>query len=152
MIAYDEIGLSIFRNFLTVIFVATRKHIIWISIIGRRDRDRNCKKKNVGIACWYSMYKLYTLLTIVIWFHTVVHTLKYVLNKKYSSHTCMHTRVQWFFKLTMLHVVLDWQEISKTILEQAFFFIFWRFYLFSVFVLINFEIGPSERWKFFFLK
>jgi hypothetical protein len=45
----------------------------------------------------------------------------------------------------MLHVVLDWQEISKTILEQAFFFIFGRFYLFSVFVLINFEIGPSER-------
>jgi hypothetical protein len=54
-------------------------------------------------------------------------------------------RVQSFFKLTMLHVVLDRQEISKTILEKAFFFIFWRFYLFSVFVLLNFKIGPSER-------
>jgi hypothetical protein len=49
----------------------------------------------------------------------------------------------------MLHVVLDWQEISKTILEKAFFFIFWRFYLFSVFVLINFKIGPSESENFF---
>jgi hypothetical protein len=45
----------------------------------------------------------------------------------------------------MLQVVLDRQEISKTILEKAFFFIFWRFYLFSVFVLLNFKIGPSER-------
>ncbi len=49
----------------------------------------------------------------------------------------------------MLHVVLDRQEKSKTILEKAFFFIFWRFYLFSDFVLLNFKIGPSERWKFF---
>ncbi len=57
--------------------------------------------------------------------------------------------VQWFFKLTMLHVVLDRQEISKTILEKAFFFIVWCFCLFSVFVWKNFEIDPSERWKFF---
>ncbi len=61
-------------------------------------------------------------------------------------------RVQWFFKFTMLHVVLDRQKISKTVLEKAFFFILWCFYLFSTFVLINFKIGPSERWKFFFLK
>jgi hypothetical protein len=32
--------------------------------------------------------------------------------------------------LTMLHVVLDRQNISKTILEKAFFFILWCFYLF----------------------
>jgi hypothetical protein len=41
----------------------------------------------------------------------------------------------------MLHVVLDQQEISKTILEKAFI---WHFYLLSVFVLKNFKIGPSE--------
>ncbi len=62
------------------------------------------------------------------------------------------SRVQWFFKLTMLHVVLDRQNISKTILEKAFFFVLWCFYLFSIFVLINFKIGFSERWKFDFLK
>jgi hypothetical protein len=64
----------------------------------------------------------------------------------------IYSKVQWFFKLTMLHVVLDRQKISKTILEKAFFFILWCFYLFSIFVLINFKIGSSERWKFFFLK
>jgi hypothetical protein len=36
-------------------------------------------------------------------------------------------------------------KIYKTILEKAFFLIFWCFYLFSAFVLINFEIGPSQR-------
>jgi hypothetical protein len=61
-------------------------------------------------------------------------------------------RVQWFFKFTMLHVVLDRQKMSKTILEKAIFFILWCFYLFSIFVLINFKIGSSQRWKFFFLK
>ncbi len=44
-----------------------------------------------------------------------------------------------FSKMTMLHVVLNRQKISKTILEKAFFLIFWRFYLFSVFVLLNFK-------------
>ncbi len=48
------------------------------------------------------------------------------------------------FKLTMLHVVLDRQKISKTILEKAFLFILRCFYLFSIFVLINFKIGSSE--------
>ncbi len=61
----------------------------------------------------------------------------------------INSRVQWFFKLTMLHVVLDRQKISKTILEKAFFFILWCYYLFSTFVLNNFKIGSSERWKFF---
>jgi hypothetical protein len=37
----------------------------------------------------------------------------------------------------MLHVVLDRRKISKTILEKAFFFILWCFYLFSVFVSKN---------------
>jgi hypothetical protein len=37
----------------------------------------------------------------------------------------------------MLHVVLDRQKISETILEKAFFFILWRFYLFPVFVSQN---------------
>jgi hypothetical protein len=50
-----------------------------------------------------------------------------------------------FLKIALLHVVLDWQNIYKTILEKAFFFIFWYFYLFSAFVLINFKIGPSEK-------
>ncbi len=49
-----------------------------------------------------------------------------------------------FSKIAMLHVVLNRQNISKTILEKAFFFIVWRFYLLMVFVLINFKIGPSE--------
>ncbi len=51
----------------------------------------------------------------------------------------------YIFKIAMLHVVLNRQKISKTILEKAFFFIVWRFYLFAVFVLINFKIDPSDR-------
>ncbi len=50
-----------------------------------------------------------------------------------------------FLKIDLLHVVFDWQNIYKTILEKAFFLIFWCFYLFSAFVLINFKNGPSER-------
>jgi hypothetical protein len=50
-----------------------------------------------------------------------------------------------FLKIALLHVVLEWQKIYKTILEKEFFFIFWCFYLFLAFVLINFKIGPSER-------
>jgi hypothetical protein len=50
-----------------------------------------------------------------------------------------------FLKIDLLHVVLDRQKISKTILEKAFFFMLWCFYLFLTFVLINFLIGPSER-------
>jgi hypothetical protein len=53
-----------------------------------------------------------------------------------------------FLKIAMLHVVLDWQKIYKTILEKALFFILWRFYLFWVFVLQNFTNGPSERRNF----
>jgi hypothetical protein len=52
----------------------------------------------------------------------------------------------------MLHVVLDRQEISKTILEKAFFFIFWCFYLFSVFVLLNFKISDKMPPKKLYLK
>jgi hypothetical protein len=44
----------------------------------------------------------------------------------------------------MLHVVLDWQKIYKIVLEKAFFFILWRFYLFLVFLLKNLKNGPSE--------
>ncbi len=35
-----------------------------------------------------------------------------------------------FSKIAMLHVVLDWQNKNKTVLEKAFFLSFWRFYLF----------------------
>jgi hypothetical protein len=42
-----------------------------------------------------------------------------------------------FLKIALLHVVLEWKKIYKTILEKAFFLIFWCFYLFSAFVLIN---------------
>jgi hypothetical protein len=48
-------------------------------------------------------------------------------------------------KTAMLHVVLDWQNIYKIVLEKAFFFILWRFYLFLVLVLKNLKNGPSER-------
>ncbi len=50
-----------------------------------------------------------------------------------------------FLKFALLHVVLEWKKRYKTILEKAFFLIFWCFYLFSAFVLISFKIGPSER-------
>jgi hypothetical protein len=50
-----------------------------------------------------------------------------------------------FLKIALLHVVLDWQKIYKTILLKAFILIFWCFYLFLDFVLINFKIGPSAR-------
>jgi hypothetical protein len=49
------------------------------------------------------------------------------------------------FKLAMLHVVLDRQKISKTVLERALSFIFWLFYLFGVFVYQNLKNGASER-------
>jgi hypothetical protein len=54
-------------------------------------------------------------------------------------------RVEGFFELTMLHVVLYWQKISETILEKAVFFVLWRFYFYSVFVLKNSKKNPSER-------
>ncbi len=57
-----------------------------------------------------------------------------------------------FLKIALLHVVLDRQKISKTILEKAFFFILWCSYLFLTFVLINFKFGSSEKLNFFFLK
>ncbi len=57
--------------------------------------------------------------------------------------------VQWFFKLTMLHAVFDRQKTSKTILEKAFFFILWRFYLFSVFV--SQHLKTALLWGDFFL-
>ncbi len=66
----------------------------------------------------------------------------------HSIHTYTN-RVQWFLKLTMLHVVLDRQKISKTILEKAFFFVLWCFYLFLIFVLINFKIGSLRGENFF---
>jgi hypothetical protein len=44
--------------------------------------------------------------------------------------------------IVMLHVVLDWQKVYKSILEKAFFFILCRFYLFLVLVLKNLENGP----------
>ncbi len=56
-----------------------------------------------------------------------------------------------FSKIVVIHVVLDRQKISKTVLEKAFFFIFWLFYLFLVFVLINSKISPSEV-KFIFFE
>ncbi len=49
-----------------------------------------------------------------------------------------------FLKIAMLHIVLDWQMIYKTVFVKAFFVFFWRFYLFLVFVSKNFTIGPSE--------
>ncbi len=38
----------------------------------------------------------------------------------------------------------------ETILDKVFFFILWRFYLFSVFVSQNLKNSSSERWIFFF--
>ncbi len=54
----------------------------------------------------------------------------------------MFSRVHWFLKLIMRHVVLDRQKISKTILGKAFFFILWRFFLFGVFCVAKFEKRP----------
>jgi hypothetical protein len=45
----------------------------------------------------------------------------------------------------MPHVVLYWQKISKTILEEAFFFICGVF----GFCVEKFEKSPSERGHFF---
>jgi hypothetical protein len=39
----------------------------------------------------------------------------------------------------MLHVVFDWQNIYKIVLEKAFFFILWRFYLLFVLLSKNFK-------------
>ncbi len=50
-----------------------------------------------------------------------------------------------FLKIAMLYVVLDWQKISKIVLEKAFFFIVWHFYLFLVLVSKNLINDPSER-------
>jgi hypothetical protein len=42
-----------------------------------------------------------------------------------------------FSKTDMLHVVLDWQKINKTVLEKAFFFKFLAFLSFLVLVSKN---------------
>jgi hypothetical protein len=59
-----------------------------------------------------------------------------------------HRRVQWSFKLALLHVVLDWQKISKTISEKIFFY-FVVFLSFFGFCVENFENSPSGWWNFF---
>jgi hypothetical protein len=49
----------------------------------------------------------------------------------------------------MFHEVLDWQKIFKIVLDKAFFFILWPFYLFCVLLskkawevkILFFEIG-----------
>jgi hypothetical protein len=43
----------------------------------------------------------------------------------------------------MLHVVLDWQKTYKIVLEKAFFFFLWRFYLF-----FGFSVEKFEKWPF----
>jgi hypothetical protein len=50
-----------------------------------------------------------------------------------------------FLKTTMLHVVLDWRKIYKIVLEKAFFFTLWRFYLFIALVMKNLKNDPSDR-------
>jgi hypothetical protein len=52
----------------------------------------------------------------------------------------------------MLYVVLDWQKISKTILEKAFFFYFVAFLSFFGFCVKKFEKRPFSEVKFCFLK
>jgi hypothetical protein len=54
-----------------------------------------------------------------------------------------------FLKIAMLHVVLDWQKIHKTVLEKAVFFILWHFYFFISLLSKNLINGPFER-RFFF--
>jgi hypothetical protein len=49
------------------------------------------------------------------------------------------------FKVDNLHVVLDRQKVYKTTLEKAFFFILWRFYIFT---FNNVKNGSSERLNF----
>jgi hypothetical protein len=44
-----------------------------------------------------------------------------------------------FFKIAMLHVVLDWQKIYKIVLEKAFIFILCCFYLFFSAYVEKFE-------------
>jgi hypothetical protein len=53
--------------------------------------------------------------------------------------------VTTFLKIPVLYVVLDWQEIYKTVIEKAFVFILLHFYLFLVLLLKNLKNGPSER-------
>ncbi len=55
------------------------------------------------------------------------------------------SRVQCFFKLTLLHEVFERQKISKTILEKAFLFFFLAILYFLVLVSKNIKIGLSER-------
>jgi hypothetical protein len=49
----------------------------------------------------------------------------------------------------MLHVDFDWQKIYKIVLEKAFFFILWRFYLLLVLLSKNFK-NDILRCEFFF--
>ncbi len=48
----------------------------------------------------------------------------------------------------MLHVFLDWQKISKSILEKV-FSLFFTFLSFLVFESKNMKNGPSDRLNFF---
>ncbi len=61
----------------------------------------------------------------------------------------LRNRVQWFLKLTMLHVVLDQQNISKTIFRKGIFLYFVGFYLFRFLCCKIWKSGSSERWNLF---
>jgi hypothetical protein len=50
-----------------------------------------------------------------------------------------------FWKLSMLHVVLDWQKIYKIVLEKDIFLYFVAFLSFLFFVWKNLKNGSSER-------
>jgi hypothetical protein len=52
----------------------------------------------------------------------------------------------------MLHVVLDRQDICKTILEKAFFFIFFVFLSFFGFFVKKFQNRPFKEVNIFFLE
>ncbi len=60
----------------------------------------------------------------------------------------VYSRVQWFFKLTMLHIVLDRQKISD-FLEKAFFVALLSFFGFCA---ENVEKQPFWEVKLFFLE
>ncbi len=53
-----------------------------------------------------------------------------------------------FSKIAMLHVVLDWQKIYNTVLEKAFFFIFFGvsiFYRFLCRKILNLALLSGEN-------
>ncbi len=85
----------------------------------------------------FMLFYVYFTVGFCLLFKTVLVCLwKYFLNSEILIPCCgllLNNRVQWFLKVTLRHVYLDWKKISKVILEKVVSDISRRFLLYSFF-------------------